>query len=66
MFAATMTLIWPAISSCIELLYSEEKRVDVLPNYSKFIHYQWNNNLFVFIFHHGDRNEARADSTGGN
>ena len=41
------------LSSCIELLYSEEKRVDVLPNYSKFIHYQWNNNLFVF--HHGDR-----------
>ena len=41
------------LSSCIELLYSEEKRVKVIPNYSKFIHYQWNNNLFVF--HHGDR-----------
>jgi len=41
------------LSSCIDLLYSEEKRVSVLPNYSKFIHYQWNNNLFVF--HHGDR-----------
>ena len=41
------------LSSCIELLYSQDKRVKVLPNYSKFIHYQWNNNLFVF--HHGDR-----------
>ena len=41
------------LSSCIELLYSTDKRVKVLPNYSKFIHYQWNNNLFVF--HHGDR-----------
>lgn len=41
------------LSSCIDLLYSEEKRVKVLPNYSKFIHYQWHNNLFVF--HHGDR-----------
>ena len=41
------------LSSCLELLYSEEPRVNVLPNYSKFIHYQWHNNLFVF--HHGDR-----------
>ena len=41
------------LSSCLELLYSKEKRVNVLPNYSKFIHYQWHNNLFVF--HHGDR-----------
>jgi predicted phosphodiesterase len=41
------------LSSCIELLYAKEKRVDVLQNYSKFIHYQWHNNLFVF--HHGDR-----------
>lgn len=41
------------LSSCIDLLYSEDDRVRVLPNYSKFIHYQWNNNLFVF--HHGDR-----------
>jgi len=41
------------LSSCLELLYSKEKRVNVLQNYSKFIHYQWYNNLFVF--HHGDR-----------
>tara|TARA_R110001606_G_scaffold397627_2_gene574675 strand:- start:42 stop:1211 length:1170 start_codon:yes stop_codon:yes gene_type:complete len=41
------------LSSCLELLYSKEKRVNVLQNYSKFIHYQWHNNLFVF--HHGDR-----------
>lgn len=41
------------LSSCIDLLYNQENRVTVLPNYSKFIHYQWNNNLFVF--HHGDR-----------
>ena len=41
------------LSSCLELLYSKEPRVNVLPNYSKFIHYQWHNNLFVF--HHGDR-----------
>jgi len=41
------------LSSCLELLYSTEKRVNVLQNYSKFIHYQWHNNLFVF--HHGDR-----------
>ena len=33
------------LSSCIETAIVEEKRVDVLPNYSKFIHYQWNNNL---------------------
>lgn len=41
------------LSSCLELLYAEEPRVKVLPNYSKFIHFQWHNNLFVF--HHGDR-----------
>lgn len=41
------------LSSCLELLYSKEPRVNVLPNYSKFISYQWHNNLFVF--HHGDR-----------
>ena len=41
------------LSSSLELLYSEEPRVNILPNYSKFIHYQWHNNLFVF--HHGDR-----------
>jgi hypothetical protein len=41
------------LSSCISLLYRQEKRVHVLPNYSKFISYQWHNNLFVF--HHGDR-----------
>jgi len=41
------------LSSCLELLYAKEKRVNVLQNYSKFIHYQWHNNLFVF--HHGDR-----------
>ena len=41
------------LSSCISLLYRQEKRVEVLPNYSKFISYQWHNNLFVF--HHGDR-----------
>lgn len=41
------------LSSCLELLYAEEPRVSVLPNYSKFIHFQWHNNLFVF--HHGDR-----------
>lgn len=41
------------LSSCLELLYSKEPRVDVVKNYSKFISYQWHNNLFVF--HHGDR-----------
>jgi hypothetical protein len=41
------------LSSCIDLLYRKESRVEVLPNYSKFISYQWENNLFVF--HHGDR-----------
>jgi hypothetical protein len=41
------------LSSSLELLYSQEPRVNILPNYSKFIHYQWHNNLFVF--HHGDR-----------
>lgn len=41
------------LSSCLEILYDAEPRVQVLPNYSKFIHYQWENNLFVF--HHGDK-----------
>ena len=41
------------LSSCLSILYDAEPRVEVLPNYSKFIHYQWENNLFVF--HHGDR-----------
>jgi len=41
------------LSSSLELLYNDEPRVEVLQNYSKFIHYQWENNLFVF--HHGDR-----------
>jgi len=41
------------LSSCLELLYSKEPRVEIVQNYSKFISYQWNNNLFVF--HHGDR-----------
>jgi hypothetical protein len=41
------------LSSCLELLYSNEPRVEVVQNYSKFISYQWHNNLFVF--HHGDR-----------
>jgi hypothetical protein len=41
------------LSSCLELLYSKEPRVEVVQNYSKFISYQWHNNLFVF--HHGDR-----------
>jgi hypothetical protein len=41
------------LSSCLELLYQKEPRVDVLKNYSKFIHWSWANNLFVY--HHGDR-----------
>jgi len=41
------------LSSCLELLYSKEPRVEIVQNYSKFISYQWHNNLFVF--HHGDR-----------
>lgn len=41
------------LSSCLELLYQKEKRVNVLQNYSKFIHWEWENNMFVF--HHGDR-----------
>jgi hypothetical protein len=41
------------LSSCLDLLYDREPRVDVLKNYSKFIHWEWENNLFVF--HHGDR-----------
>lgn len=41
------------LSSCLDLLYDKEPRVDVLKNYSKFIHWEWENNLFVY--HHGDR-----------
>ena len=41
------------LSSCLELLYDREPRVDVLKNYSKFLHWEWENNLFVY--HHGDR-----------
>jgi hypothetical protein len=41
------------LSSCLELLYDREPRVEVLKNYSKFLHWEWENNLFVY--HHGDR-----------
>ena len=41
------------LSSCLELLYDREPRVDVIKNYSKFLHWEWENNLFVY--HHGDR-----------
>ena len=41
------------LSSCLELLYDREPRVSVLKNYSKFLHWEWENNLFVY--HHGDR-----------
>lgn len=41
------------LSSCLDLLYDKEPRVKVLKNYSKFIHWEWENNLF--IYHHGDR-----------
>ena len=41
------------LSSCLELLYDKEPRVNVLKNYSKFLHWEWENNLFVY--HHGDR-----------
>jgi len=41
------------LSSCLELLYDREPRVKVLKNYSKFLHWEWENNLFVY--HHGDR-----------
>ena len=41
------------LSSFLELLDSKEPRVDVVKNYSKFIHWEWGNNLFVY--HHGDR-----------
>jgi len=41
------------LSSCLELLYDREPRVNVLKNYSKFLHWEWENNLFVY--HHGDR-----------
>ena len=41
------------LSSCLELLYEREPRVEVLKNYSKFLHWEWENNLFVY--HHGDR-----------
>jgi len=41
------------LSSCLDLLYHKEPRVNVLKNYSKFLHWEWENNLFVY--HHGDR-----------
>ena len=41
------------LSSCLDLLYDKEPRVNVLKNYSKFLHWEWQNNLFVY--HHGDR-----------
>ena len=41
------------LSSALDLLYQNEPRIDVLPNYSKFLHMSYGNNLFVF--HHGDR-----------
>lgn len=41
------------LSSCLELIYDNEPRVNVLQNYSKFLHWEWQNNLFVY--HHGDR-----------
>ena len=41
------------LSSCLDLLYDKEPRVNVLKNYSKFLHWEWENNLFVY--HHGDR-----------
>lgn len=41
------------LSSALELLYQNEPRIHVLPNYSKFLHMTFGNNLFVF--HHGDR-----------
>ena len=41
------------LSSALDLLYENDPRIDVLPNYSKFLHMNYGNNLFVF--HHGDR-----------
>lgn len=41
------------LSSALELLYQNEPRIHILPNYSKFLHMTFGNNLFVF--HHGDR-----------
>ena len=41
------------LSSCIELMYQKEPRLKVLENYSKFLHWEWGNNMFVY--HHGDR-----------
>jgi len=41
------------LSSALELLYQNEPRIHILPNYSKFLHMTYGNNLFVF--HHGDR-----------
>ena len=41
------------LSSCLEILYQKEPRVNVLENYSKFLHYEWGNNMWVY--HHGDR-----------
>ena len=41
------------LSSCLELMYQKEPRLTVLENYSKFLHWEWGNNMFVY--HHGDR-----------
>ena len=41
------------VSTLLQLLYAKEPRVEVPLNYSKFMSYQWHNNLFVF--HHGDK-----------
>jgi len=41
------------LSSCLEILYQKEPRVNVLENYSKFLHFEWGNNMWVY--HHGDR-----------
>lgn len=41
------------LSTCIELMYQKEPRLKVLENYSKFLHWEWGNNMFVY--HHGDR-----------
>ena len=41
------------LSSCLDILYQKEPRVEVLENYSKFLHFEWGNNMWVY--HHGDR-----------
>ena len=41
------------LSTCLELMYQNEPRVSVVENYSKFLHWEWGNNMFVY--HHGDR-----------